>query len=236
MCLKSNRTDVTNNWIQFQITWFCLQRNPPWDWCIFLFFSATLFCTAGRILLGFLSALSSCLSWWPPHLWNRSLWCDPLELCGWKVSIRKDQGNRKVVPVRWCSSWPGTASCSAHPVPLLFKHAQNFGDNLLNTVLFHIQPTYDYLNSQPTIATHHLSYLLDIDLTPVCWRPPAPRVIFQLFITLNFFCHSRICTHNMLSISIQFAETFQVFVTKFFSTGPKNFRFIYFSVLIKRCK
>ena len=57
-------------------------------------------------------------------------------------------------------------------------------DNLLKTVLFHVQLTCDHSNSQLTITTHHLPYPLDVDHSPTCWRPPAPRVIFHFLVTL----------------------------------------------------
>ena len=59
-------------------------------------------------------------------------------------------------------------------------HFQIFGDNLPNTVLFHIQLTRKHLNSQPTIAEHHLPNPLDVDLCPVCWRSSTLGVIFHL--------------------------------------------------------
>ena len=65
-----------------------------------------------------------------------------------------------------------------------FTHAQNFGDNLPNSVLFHDQITCDNSNSQLTIATHQLPYPLDTDLNFACWKPSASGVIFQPLATL----------------------------------------------------
>ena len=59
------------------------------------------------------------------------------------------------------------------------KPNQTFCDNLLNTVFFHVQPTCDHSNSQPTIATNDLPYLLDIELSPAGWKPPTSEVIFH---------------------------------------------------------
>ena len=71
-----------------------------------------LLCTAGRILLGCPSAPSSWPSWWPPRLQNRSPWWSPWAKGKEKSHTEQDQVNREVVPVRRCSSWPGTAGCS----------------------------------------------------------------------------------------------------------------------------
>ena len=49
-----------------------------------------------------------------------------------------------------------------------FLHVQIFGDNLPNTVFFHVQLTCDHLNSQLMIATHQLPYPLKINLSPAC--------------------------------------------------------------------
>ena len=79
-----------------------------------------------------------------------------------------------------------------------FVHAQIFGDNIPNTVLCQVQLTCDLLNSQPTIATHHLPYPLDVDLSPACWRPPTPGVIFHLLAPLShLLCHSKTRVRNM---------------------------------------
>ena len=46
-------------------------------------------------------------------------------------------------------------------------------------------------NSQLTIATQQLFYSLDIHLTPTCWKPLAPEIIFTALTSLNFFYHSK---------------------------------------------
>ena len=93
----------------------------------------------------------------------------------------QDRAIREVVPVRWFSSQPGAAGCSAQPILLLFRHAQIYGDNLPNTILFYVRLICDHLNSQLTITTHNLLYSLDVDLSPVWWRAPTPEIIFHLF-------------------------------------------------------
>ena len=99
-----------------------------------------------------------------------------------KSHMEQDQVNRPVVPVRWCSSRPEAAGCTAYSVPLPFRHAQIFGDNLSNYVLFYVQSTCNHLNSQLKIATYHLHYQLDVDLSPACRKPSALEVIFHLTI------------------------------------------------------
>ena len=79
---------------------------------------------------------------------------DPFVLA--ESHMEQDPVNWVVVPVRLCSFQPGTA----HPVPLLFRHAQIFGDNLPNTV--HL--TCDHSNNQLGIANTPTAYPLDVDL------------------------------------------------------------------------
>ena len=64
-------------------------------------------------------------------------------------------------------------------------HIQIFNENVPKTILFHAELTCDYSNSQPEIAKHHRHYSQDVDLSPACWRPLAPEVIFHHFST-NF--------------------------------------------------
>ena len=87
---------------------------------------------------------------------------------------------------------------------------QIFDEYLLITLLFHIQLSCDF-SDKPTISTYHLPYPLDIDRSPICGRPSAPRVIPHLFATL-----------------------FELLVTDFFSNRNKNFRFIRCSMFIVR--
>ena len=62
---------------------------------------------------------------------------DLLKLEGKEKSPREqDQVNREVVPVWQYSSQSGTAEHSVHPVLLLFRHVQIFGDYLLDIVFF----------------------------------------------------------------------------------------------------
>ena len=46
-----------------------------------------------------------------------------------------------------------------HLIPILFRHAQISGDNLPNTVLFHVQLFDDHSNNQQIIDTHYIPYL-----------------------------------------------------------------------------
>ena len=102
---------------------------------------------------------------------------DPLELMEKKKShTDQDEVNRDVVLIR-----SRTAECS---VLLLFRHAQIFSGNLPNTLLFLIRLTCDHSKSQLMIATYHLPYALNVDLSPACWRPSAPGVIFYLLANL----------------------------------------------------
>ena len=68
-----------------------------------------------------------------------SKWVPLIISLGWrkrKSHTKQDQAKKEVVPVWWCSSQSATVSCSTLSVPILFRHAQIFGDNLLNTFLF----------------------------------------------------------------------------------------------------
>ena len=104
---------------------------------------------------------------------------------------------RKIVPVWWCSCQPWAASCSTHPVPLLFRYTQFFSNNLPNTALFHVQLIYDHSNNQLMTTTHLLPYLLDVDHSPACRRSPAPGLSFtSSWPSLNFLCYSKTLVHN----------------------------------------
>ena len=92
--------------------------------------------------------------------------------------------NKEVASVHRWPSCPGTARCSIHQVPLLFRHDKIFSDNFPKTIFFHIQLTYENSDSQMTITTYHPPYLLNIDLSLICVRPPAPRVIFHILMAL----------------------------------------------------
>ena len=46
----------------------------------------------------------------------------------------------------------------------------------------------------------HLPYWLNLDLSPTCWRPPAPGIIFHLLHpSLNLLHRSKTHVQNMLS-------------------------------------
>ena len=114
------------------------------------------------------------------HCFKTDLHDDPLEFAEEKKGlIEQDQVNREIIPVQWCSSWPRTAECLAHPILLLFRHAQFLDDNLPSTVHFHVQLTCNHSNSQVTIVTYHMPYTVDVDHS-LCWKPPGPGVIFHL--------------------------------------------------------
>ena len=105
-----------------------------------------------------------------------------IPLCLWKrkKSHKQDQKNRGFVSVRWCSSRLRTAGCSPHPVPSIFRHSQIFSDYLPNTIhFFYVRLTCNHSNRQPTIASLHLPCPFDIDLSPTCWWPPTPAIIFH---------------------------------------------------------
>ena len=74
------------------------------------------------------------------------------------------------------------------PRPLFFRHTRIFGDSHSNIVLFRVQVTCDHLNCQSTITTHPQPYLLYVDLSPACWRPPPPKSSFTSL--HSFSCHS----------------------------------------------
>ena len=103
---------------------------------------------------------------------------------------------------------PGTSACGApsdhHSAVLApfcadFPHTQIFGDNLLNTFLFHIQLTRNHSNSQATIATYHLHYSLNVDLCPACRRLLVFGISFHFLHTLlNLYCHSKTRVRDMV--------------------------------------
>ena len=82
-----------------------------------------------------------------------------------------DQMNTKVVSLWRCFLRAETMGCSVHSVVLLIKHAEIFGDNLLNTIPFHVQLTCDHSNSQLMITTHHLLFQHNVDYSCACWSP-----------------------------------------------------------------
>ena len=115
-----------------------------------------------------------------------------------------------------------------------FVHAQIFGDNLPNTVLCQVQLTCDLSNSQPIIATHHLPYPLDVDLSPACWRPPASGVIFHLLAPLfDLLCHSKTCVCNMV-LSPCTCWSISSACDGVFPNCTRYFRFIHCLVFILR--
>ena len=96
---------------------------------------------------------------------KRTLLMIPWSLVKRKNHLKQDQVNMEIVPIRRCSSHLGTAGCSTHQVPSLFKNAQIF---IPNSPRFHLQLTCDHSNSQPTITADHLPNWLNVDINPVC--------------------------------------------------------------------
>ena len=138
------KTGLVSQTIYFsskQQTYFTLQR---WS---FPFFTAMLLSTAGWILLRCPSASSLRPSW------NGSFWRSPWAWRKEKSHTERDQVNREGVPIKQCSSRPGTARVSTHLLLLLFRHTQIFGDYLLNIVPFPVQLNWDHSNSQQLVHT-----------------------------------------------------------------------------------
>ena len=116
--------------------------------CIFPSLSSTFLCTAGRILLEYSLVLLLWLSWGFPLFQNKSPWGF---LCVWrkdKSPTEQDHLKREVVWVRWCSSLPWSAGCSAQLVVI-------FSDILKSLVIifhtcpfFYVQQTCDLSNRQ----------------------------------------------------------------------------------------
>ena len=155
-----------------------------------------------------------------------------------KSHTELDSVSREIVPVRQCLFQLETAGCSTFLVPLLFSHAQIFSDNFPNTVLFYVQLTCDHVNCQLMIATYHPSYLLNIDLSPVCWKLPVPEIIFHL---VDFFeplvPFKNMCTYMVLfsyicwSISSTCNRVFPYQTKNFWLTCFSVF-IVYFSMLV----
>ena len=107
--------------------------------------------------------------------------------------------------------------CFGNNFVLIFRMLQ-FSVVIFQTLsFFYIQLIYNHSNSQLTIAIHQLSYPLDFDLSPVCWRPTTSGLIihllkslFETFVPLmkTYAQHSHLLTHQRL-------------VTDFFPTGLK---------------
>ena len=115
-----------------------------------------------------------------------------------------------------------------------FSCAQIFGHNLPNIILFHVLQPRNHSNSQMMIVTHHLPHPLDVDFSPVCWRPPAPGVIIQLLAPLNLMCHLEICVLNM-GLSPYAYWSISSACDGVISDRTKNFRFIFYSEFLLLC-
>ena len=99
-----------------------------------------------------------------------------------------------------------------------------FGDNLLNTVLFHVYLSCDNSKSQVIITIHHVLYPLVIDFSPAYWKPPTSGALFHLLTPLfeSSVSLNNTCAWNGL-ISIHSLKHFKCF---FFPNWAKNFKFI----------
>ena len=61
---------------------------------------------------------------------------------------------------------------------------------IFQTILFHVQLTCDYSNSQLTIATTLTCLvILDVNVCLACCRLPASRIIFHLFTRVSSWCN-----------------------------------------------
>ena len=104
------------------------------------------------------------------------------------------------------------------PSPITF---QIFGNNLPNTVLFHVQLTCNHSKSHLTIVINHLLYLFNIDLSPTCWRPLAPAShLLSLYDPLwTFWVTQKTCATWCYLHTL--AEAFQVLMMEFSPTSSK---------------
>ena len=102
---------------------------------------------------------------------------------------------------------------------------------IIQTVFFFMSSWLASIQSQPTITTHHPSYLLDVDLGPSCWRLLAPLVIFHFFqdpLWTSCATQKHVCP--TCSYRYPLAEAYQGLLTVFLDRA-KNFSFIRSSVL-----
>ena len=101
--------------------------------------------------------------------------------------ITSDEFEARLIQFECALGCPDTAACST-PFWSSFSilnaiSTQTFrmliSSEIIFQTLFHVQLTCDDSNSQPTYTTHDQVYPLDIDLSPACWWPSVPGVIFH---------------------------------------------------------
>ena len=94
--------------------------------------------------------------------------------------------------IRRCSSRSGTTGCSEHSVLLPLRPIQIFGDNLSNTVLYHVQLICVHSNCQPLRTTR----LNRSKLTSVLLLK-ASHILESTFTfsrsSWNLSCHTKTC-------------------------------------------
>ena len=106
-------------------------------------------------------------------LWSKSVSIWRCSMMSWHTSIH-------------CFCWSAVLALILHRFPA----SLNFLWFLLNTVLFHVQLTYNHSHSQLKIVTYRLSYLLNTDLCSACWRPSTSLR------PLNLLRHTKTPMHN----------------------------------------
>ena len=111
-----------------------------------------------------------------------------------------------------------------HTQSYYFSDLSKSSEIIFQTVLFHVQLSCDHLNSQLKIATHHLSYPLDIDLCPNLSSFTLTRP------SLDLLCHSQRPVYMGLSLSTYW--NISSVCDGVFPNRDKNFRFIRFPVPI----
>ena len=112
VCLKSNGTGVTNSLFQFQTTNGFPFKVIPSSLMHFsiLLCHASMHCWKDSSGMPLSSAVTALLMASTPS--KRVPLMIPLSLGKRKSHTEQDQVNRKIVPVRRCSSQPGTAGCA----------------------------------------------------------------------------------------------------------------------------
>ena len=155
-------------------------------------------------------------------LLQRCSQCIQQALPNWPMGKRKKSRWSRSVLLQRCSIGPETAGWSVY-WDFFFKHAEIFMDNLLNTVLFHVQLTCDYLKV-------NLPYPLDLDLSPFCLRPYVIGVIFHLLTPLfeSLVSLKNTCVwHGVISIHLM--KHFKCLWRSFFQLDQKFQAYLFFN-------
>ena len=160
-------------------------------------------------------------------LWPRQYWRLPLtaQTLGFWVILKNPclitcVESMKQVWFSLMRTWHTCEQCSFWPLfsslrPIFEQTFCIFGDNLPN------KRTCTCLNSELTIATHHLPYMVINDLSFTCWRPlPLLKLSFAsstpLFEPLVPLKKNNTHTCSLYGCYLQtFAEAFQVFEREF---------------------